>query len=262
MSIRRRSSQALVMTLLVAQFAACGSDGPMGPTVGTGPSAPSFHAMAYDAESDRVILFGGRGDPNKGTWAYDHDTNSWTNMNPATSPDPRPFAISDHAMAYDAQSDRVILFGGFSGTRSNPIHYDDTWAYDFNTNTWTNMNPTSSPTTRHAHRMVYDAQSDRIILFGGIKDAFDFSNQNYYDETWAYDFDTNAWTQQSPSPKPLPGGCFVLAYDAESGRVILFGGERGPTLYDDTWAYDFNTNAWTIMNPATRPSVQLYQEMT
>ena len=82
--------------------------------------------MAYDAESDRVILFGGDSRPiqfHQGdTWAYDLDTNSWTDMNPATSPAERALP----AMAYDPQSDRVILFGGWSGTRSNPIHYDDT----------------------------------------------------------------------------------------------------------------------------------------
>ncbi len=255
----------LCVLSLTAFFVACGGgsggggSGGGGPTGTTGPSARDS-TMAYDAESDRVILFGGRSGPigfQGDTWAYDLDTNAWTNMNLATSPAGR----AGHAIAYDAQSDRVILFGGFSGTRDNPIHYDDTWVYDFNSNAWTDMSATPSPPTRHAHRMVYDAQSDRVILFGGIKDAFDFNNPIFYNETWAYDFDTNAWTQLSPSSKPLGGACFVLAYDAESSRIILFGGERGPVQYEDTWAYDFNTNAWTDMNPAQRPAVQDYPEM-
>ena len=33
MSVRKRSTQALLMTVLVAQFAACGGDGPTGTTV-------------------------------------------------------------------------------------------------------------------------------------------------------------------------------------------------------------------------------------
>jgi hypothetical protein len=35
--------------------------------------------------------------------------NTWTNMNPSTHPGAR----SGHAMAYDSESDRVILFGGY-----------------------------------------------------------------------------------------------------------------------------------------------------
>jgi hypothetical protein len=50
--------------------------------------------------------------------------NTWTNMNPSTHPGAR----SHHAMAYDSQSDRVILFGGYSGRKY--YYYSDTWAYD------------------------------------------------------------------------------------------------------------------------------------
>ncbi len=334
MSVRRRSSQALVMTVLVAQFAACGGGGSSAPAaaravasvavtpavatlvslgetlqltatahdangnaiagktftwsssdesiatvtdsglvtalangpavtiaaatvgvrgtaavrVGRRPSARAFHGTAYDAVSDQVILYGGHAhpDPNKGTWAYDLDTNSWTDMNPPTSPDADPFPRSDHAMAYDAQSDRVILFGGFAG-----FVVGETWAYDFNSNSWTDMSATPSPTARGAGQMVYDTRSDRVILFGGV-------NGIIYDETWAYDFDTNAWTQLSPSTKPPPEACFALAYDAESDRVILFGFDQRHA----TWAYDFNTNAWTDMNPERSPRVQDYHAMT
>ncbi len=63
MSIRRRSSQALVVTVLVAQFAACGGGGSSAPAaaieVGRRPVGRFSHGMAYDALSDRVILFGG-----------------------------------------------------------------------------------------------------------------------------------------------------------------------------------------------------------
>jgi len=221
--------------------------------VGARPSARGFHAMAYDAESDRVILFGG-GSENfirlQDTWAYDLDTNTWTDMSPISSPSGR----NVHAMAYDAQSDRVILFGGgiVGGTGAS-----DTWAYDFNTNTWTDMSPISSPGSRILHRMVYDARSDRVILFGGLE----FPANVFYDETWAYDFDTNAWTQLSPSTKPFGRVCFAMAYDAESDRVVLFGAETDQGLFADTWAYDFNTNDWTDMNPAPGPSVQNYQAM-
>ena len=95
-----------------------------------GPSLQEYNAMAYNAGSDRVILFGGTGGFE--TWAYDFNRNEWTNMNSVVHPSGR----WAHAMAYDAGSDRVVLFGGETGAL-NPS--DETWAYDFNTDTWTQM---------------------------------------------------------------------------------------------------------------------------
>lgn len=86
----------------------------MNPT--SNPSARLLHAMAYDSQSDRIILFGGRVSVsylgvNGETWAYDYNANVWTNRNPTYAPSAR----YGHAMAYDSQSDRVILFGGYTG---------------------------------------------------------------------------------------------------------------------------------------------------
>ncbi len=68
----------------------------------------------------------------------------WTNMSPVEEPSPRYV----HDMAYDNESDRIILFGGWTGSVVN-----DTWAYDFNTNAWTNMSPDTRPSARDGHAM-------------------------------------------------------------------------------------------------------------
>src|SRR5437667_94240 len=214
------------------------------------PSLRSHHAMTYDAQSDRVILFGGEdtaavlGD----TWAYDFNSNGWTNADPPTRPVRRVY----HAMAYDSESDRVILFGG-SG---NGDVLNDTWAYDFNMNTWTDMDPAVRPPPRYGHAMAYDLQSDRVILFSGYG-----LNGNYFDDTWAYDFNANKWTNKDPLPKPPMRYCHATAYDAQSDRVILFGGDLAGGLFNDTWAYDFNTNAWTDMAPGLSPPATLCDAM-
>jgi hypothetical protein len=36
----------------------------------------------------------------------------------------------------------------------------------------------------------------------------------------------------------------TMAYDSESDRVILFGGCLGQTVWNETWAYDYNDNKW------------------
>ena len=218
----------------------------------TAPSVGGLSKMAYDAESDRIILFGGQpfytGPGSSQTWAYDYNSNTWTNMDPATKPSPR----SDHAMAYDAESDRVIIFGGWDAGQKS-----DTWAYDFNSNAWTNMNPAASPPKGSAQNMAYDAESDRIILFGGWTK----------NDTWTYDFNANTWTNMNPATTPQARPYFAMAYDAESDRVIIFGGGtdisgfRISSSLQDTWAYDFNSNTWTNMEPTTMPFPRAFGAM-
>ena len=198
--------------------------------------------MAYDAESDRVVLFlQWTGAPDNETWTYDFNTNTWTKMEPTTRPSPRTHS----AMAYDAESDRVILYGGTRPAGDN----GETWAYDFNTDTWTSMEPTTRPSPRHSVAMAYDAESDRIVLFGGHLPSR-FSDE-FSDETWAYDFNTNTWTSMEPPTQPLKLAAHNLAYDAESDRVVLFGGDDPVSFVhsDQTWAYDLNTNTWTDLSP-------------
>lgn len=67
-------------------------------------------------------------------------------------------------LAYDASRDRCVLFGGFvSGT-----DFDDTW--DWNGATWTQLSGGGGGTGfRRQARGVFDAQQQRVILFGGFQ---------------------------------------------------------------------------------------------
>ncbi len=179
----------------------------------------------------------------------------WTKMGPAVPPFPRLYV----RMAYDNESDRIVLFGGevwgaVWGT-GYPSDSDETWAYDFNTNTWTNMSPSSGPSGRGSHMMAYDSESDRVIAFGGrLLDGKPLA------DTWAYDFNSNTWTDMNPTAGPAARFDAAIAYDIESDRVILFGGNL-PGRSDETWAYDFNSNTWTDMNPTARPTARFQAAM-
>jgi len=209
-----------------------------------GPASRSYHAMAYDAGSDRTVLFGGwTGYSTNEAWTFDLNANRWAMMNPPVAPSAR----DAHAMAYDGQSHRVILFGGISGSANG-----ETWAYDSGADTWTNMEPTTAPPARLGARMVYDSEFDRIILFGGHNGAL-------YGDTWAYDYESNMWTEKTPASSPSPRVFQAMAYDAQSHRTVLYGGDpgTGETSSDDlgdTWTYDFTNNTWTNMNPVQGPA--------
>jgi len=193
-----------------------------------GPTRREGAELVYDIESDRVILFGGNSPDVLGlrdTWAYDTNTNTWTYM--AQGPSRR----YNSRMAYDAESDRVILFGGqLVGTGGQ--NSDETWVYDFNSDTWTKMEPSVSPPGWHGFGMTYNSTADRILVWGVGAG-----------HVWAYDYNTNTWEDRQPGEGDWPrtrDAC-AMTYDALSDKTVLYGGAR---FGDETWAYDYNTNSW------------------
>jgi len=72
-------------------------------------------------------------------------------------------------------------------------------------NEWTNMNPATKPLGRWEHAMAYDSESDRVIMFAGMKPGVGGSCRCIMlADTWAYNFNTNTWTNMNPPiPKPL-----------------------------------------------------------
>lgn len=174
-------------------------------------------------------------EPIVGTWAE----------SPLGSPAPRV----GHAMTYDAQAGRVVLFGGFRDPDDDTIANDETWVYDAIADVWIPVNPGVAPSPRGESALAYDRESDRTILFGGR-----LGSQTYGD-TWAFDAASGSWSLRSPPASPPPLSGHTLAYDAESDRVILFGGLSSSTgpAESQTWTYDFNTNSWTNVTSAVRP---------
>jgi hypothetical protein len=246
----------IVVSLLIVSF----SDVPLAAQEdGSVPSPRFYHALAYDVESDRVILFGGSTNfPSSSnilsdTWAYAVNTEIWTEMSPIEAP------IGWNVMDYDIQSDRVILFTG-AGDEFETVR--ETWTYDFNTDTWTNMKPETSPPALTGARMVYDSESDCMILFGGTDaTAVDWTSISsladypFETDTWAYNFDTNNWTRMSPATSPPGANYFSMAYDSNADRVVVVG-LIGEEHYDKTWLYDYNTDSWEMRETTESPTVR------
>jgi hypothetical protein len=219
-------------------------------------SEPNGHiggagAMVYDVESDKCVAFGGiiEGEfqASGETWAFDYNSNTWIDLQPMISPPPRFF----HRMAYDSESDRIVLFGG---DRHFQPRYTDTWVYDLNSNNWTEMHPVNTPSGLSNYQMSYDSESDRVILFG------ENSSQG---ETWAYDYNTDSWTEMNPIPSPPSFRSPSMAYDIESDRVILLGSnyEEGTVPDSETWSYNYNNNTWRKLRPLVSPGARFQAAM-
>jgi N-acetylneuraminic acid mutarotase len=187
------------------------------------------------------------------TWAYDYDTNAWTKMNPKTQP-PGLYA---HAMAYDSESDRVIMWGGniWTGVDSegnwlseNPENL--VWAYDYNTDTWESFPVTNGPNVIRITQLaqtvvaVYVPSVDRVYFY-------------WEDQFWAYDFNTNTWEKAKGDVMSGAGNRVAqcMVYLPTTQRVLVFGGANtGKEWWDlsfnnDTWLYDPKTGDWTKAGP-------------
>jgi hypothetical protein len=215
------------------------------------PPGRAEPGMTYDSVRDQIILFGGEDElftPQQynDTWTFDVDTNTWTEVFPTIAPSAR----RGHYLAFDSESDRVIMFGGIIGLNGPVIN--DTWAYNPGTNIWTEMSPATAPEARFSSRMVYDSESDRMILFGGLDEG-----TTYFDDTWAYDFNSDTWENIPTTTQPSQRCENSLTYDSESDKVVLFGGAKFTATYEDTWLFDYNTMNWTNMAPSLAPSKRL-----
>ncbi len=224
------------------------------------PNSAGGNQMVYESGADRAIFFGGpafyTGEETHCTWTYSHNQNTWENLTKSPSPPRR----SGNCIAYDSESAQVVIFGGFRSTNPDSIYpltfYTDTWAFNYAEGTWQNMTPVASPSIRAFGRMVYDIESDVIILFGGWEHSLTPGHfQSSNSETWAYSYNLNVWTRMNPELNPPPRAYHGMVYDSKNDRVVLFGGVQSEfsECFNDTWTYSYNSDRWSRMNCTVAP---------
>ncbi len=59
------------------------------------------------------------------------------------------------------------------------------------------------------------------------------------------------WTKLAPGTAPPARLNAASAFDAATGTTVLFGGQSGSQILDDTWIW--NGTAWTLQNPPASP---------
>jgi hypothetical protein len=211
------------------------------------PPPLSDAASVYDPIRARTVLFGGADGsslaPVADTWEWDGA--HWFQQTPATAPPPR----SGHALAFDSQRGRSLLFGGSDGTNTS---LGDTWQWDGSV--WTQLAPVTSPTARCVHALAYDSVRDRVVLFGG----YDVASGLRLGDTW--EWDGANWTQRVPAQSPSARVLTALAFDRARGRTVLFGGsDNGNGYFADTWEWD-GTN-WSPGGGAHAPPARCHHAL-
>jgi hypothetical protein len=76
---------------------------------------------------------------------------------------PQPPSRYYHDLVYDEHADRVVLFGGRTADRS----LSDTWLFDPEHETWSELRVDAAPTPRQHFAMAYDARNNVTVIYGG-----------------------------------------------------------------------------------------------
>jgi hypothetical protein len=127
-------------------------------------------------------------------------------------------------MVYDAQRQKVVVFGG---RRTSGFTLNDTWEWDGTA--WTNMMPTSSPSSRQWPAMAFDPGRGVAVMHGGMSGTSSFYDTWEWDGTWhqvntpAYELD---WFYGSPA---INFGD-TMTYDALNENVMT--SNRGVLRYE------------------------------
>jgi hypothetical protein len=278
-------------------------------TLATGGYGAAGVSAVYDSRRNRVIVFGGLtfgclcGSSNNDAYALDlGSTPTWSHLLP-TFPIgmPPPSSRSEHVAVYDSLGDRMIVFGGDSGTKCSTNFLSDVWSLSMDsTLAWTKLNPGSGPTARARMVGVLDSARNRMVVFGGAGSsdawaldlaggtswspvstsgsvpsntsqgsaAYDVADDRLVYEndgqTSALAFSTQAWTTlDQTAALPEPRDKFVSMVDPVRRRFVVFGGhDDHNTLRNDVWSLSLDSPwQWQQLHPAGTPPSARYNAL-
>jgi hypothetical protein len=229
------------------------------------PSARADAAAALSEDGRELVLFGGDeaivvcGDTPKrehvgDTWILDVACGAWTSLG-ADGPSPR----ARHVMAEDTARARALLFGGRhrpAGKTGNYTLYNDVWAFDRGTRTWSELPTTGTPPSPRANAAAV-IDGDTLFVFGGTTStsALNFVPSN---DLHALDLRTNVWTKVATSgPAPERRLFHAMAVDSKRHKLyVAFGGDEnafvGP-FFKDLHVLDLGSAEWSPL-PVALPA--------
>lgn len=218
------------------------------------PSIRTEAGMVYDPTRQRVLLFGGQPGTSSSELpqeVWEWNGAAWSVATPASAgaaPGRRHAAL-----AWDATTGRMLVFGGYQLTGSSPSYLGDLW--EWRGGAWLERTPGPVPRPRIGHAMAFDELRGRVVLFGGRALA---ALPSVYDDTW--EWDGARWRELVPSGgRPAAREGHAMAYDATARRCIVFAGSRPANLqgglvpYADVWEWDGASWLQRTTTPAIPP---------
>ena len=212
---------------------------------GTRPSARIGQLAAYDAVRDEMVISGGSS-AGKDLWALPmSDGSTWSSR----LSDPPDLRLWDTG-AYDPVRQHMLLFGGSASDSS-------VWSLSLGGPAgWENFAIQGvQPRARWGHTAICDPIRDRMLVFGGVDASYHVRG-----DVWALTLsEPHEWTELTPAgTPPAARHGHTATYDAIHDRMLVFGGQSGPSgsdpLLNDVWALSLSGSpAWTQLAPSGIP---------
>ncbi|NXK87311.1 KLDC4 protein, partial [Formicarius rufipectus] len=221
-------------------------------------------AAAVPSAGGQLWIFGGEfASPSgeqfyhyKDLWVLHLATKTWEQIRASGGPSGR----SGHRMV--ACKRQLIIFGGFHESARDYIYYNDVYAFNLDSFTWSRLAPAGiGPAPRSGCQMTASPEGS-IIIYGGyskqrVKKDVDKGTLHtdmflLKAEGVGKEEDRWTWSRLSPSGvKPPPRSGFSVA-PGPGNRTLLFGGvqdeEEEESLQgdflNDLYCYDMGKNRW------------------
>ncbi|MDD5491420.1 MAG: kelch repeat-containing protein [bacterium] len=217
------------------------------------------HSAVLDTIADRILVFGG----NTGThyndlvtntvYSFDIAANTWA-VFPTTGTDV-PVARSAQAAIFDPQFNRMIVYGGRDVDQTV---LNDTYILDLSVTPaqWSKANLNYEAPARWQATPIYDQVRKRMVIFGGIKTNNEPTDEIWYLSLSAASLTSQRWTQIFPAndtSADLARTAQVMVYDPNTDRIVVTSGWAPLTLteafYNSTYTFDFGTGIWSLVAP-------------
>lgn len=184
------------------------------------PTRRAFAGMAFDADRQRFVMFGGR-DRLDLDDVWEHDGQLWR---PIQRVEPWPDARHNPSIVYDPVTRRVLVFGG--ETVEDEL-LGDLWAWDGVA--WAELEPGNPrPAPQAGASMVFDPSRQLLVLAPTVNEE---AGQGF----WELEPQTGRWTLRRPADERIPNHMFRprLSWDPLSQQVLVwsFGGGFGNDFY-------------------------------
>ena len=168
-------------------------------------------------------------------WEYDTSANTWTQK--------ANFAGSARYLASAFSIGNKGYIGLGNGGLSGIIFFNDLWAYDPGTNSWTQK--TAFPARFRNGAVGFGFNNSGYIATG-------FNQGAYTNDLWRYDTASNSWTQRANFGTGYRSQAVGFSI-GKKGFVGLGEGTNG-ALYD-FWQYDAATGSWSQTASVPIPSI-------
>uniref|UniRef100_A0A8C3DUW1 Kelch domain containing 4 n=1 Tax=Corvus moneduloides TaxID=1196302 RepID=A0A8C3DUW1_CORMO len=228
------------------------------------PRRCAHQAAVVPTAGGQLWIFGGEfASPNgeqfyhyKDLWVLHLATKTWEQIKAPGGPSGR----SGHRMV--ACKRQLVIFGGFHESARDYIYYNDVYAFNLDSFTWSKLAPAGiGPAPRSGCQMTPTPEGN-IIIYGGyskqrVKKDVDKGTLHtdmflLKAEGAGKEEDRWTWSRLSPSGvKPTPRSGFSVAA-APNNRCLLFGGVHDEEeeesiegdFFNDIYFYDIGKNRW------------------